>query len=184
MELICNRHVISEHRLSGNKWKCKKCEYVYSRKYMENLKIKAMKYGGGECKKCGYDKCWKALHFHHVDPINKEFNIFEGRPGFKKVRNWELLKKEIDKCILLCANCHSELHAKDERKEIIKEIKLNLSRIDIELYNKSIINNRKTSVQCLQDILKKPKVKKELKEDELTLEFIYMKFLMPKENNS
>ncbi len=143
MELICNRHGISLHRLSGKKWKCKKCEYLYSRRYLENLKVRAMKYGGGECQKCGYDKCWRALHFHHVDPGKKEFSIFESRPGFKKVRNWELLKKEIDKCVLLCSNCHTELHAEDEK--IVEElVDLKLKRAEIELINKSIVKGRRT----------------------------------------
>ncbi len=144
MELICNRHGISLHRLSVKKWRCKKCEYLYSRRYLENLKVRAIKYGGGECQKCGYDKCWRALHFHHVDPKLKEFNIFECRPGYKKVRNWELLKKEINKCILLCSNCHTEIHAEDER--IFEELlDLKLNRLDIELLNKSIIQKKRTA---------------------------------------
>jgi len=151
MELICNRHGISLHRLSGKKWKCKKCEYLYSRRYLENLKVRAMKYGGGECQKCGYDKCWRALHFHHVDPSKKEFSIFESRPGFKKVRNWELLKKEIDKCVLLCSNCHTELHAEDEK--IIEElVDLKLKRVEIELINKSIVQGRR-SIQEVYELI-------------------------------
>lgn len=151
MDLICNRHGISIHRLSGEKWKCKKCEYVYSRKYLEGIKLKAIKYGGGECQKCGYDKCWRALHFHHIDPNKKEFAIFESRPGFKKVRQWDKLKDEIDKCMLLCSNCHTELHDKDERI-IHKELNLNLSRIEIELLNKSIISGRKTPEQIFESL--------------------------------
>ena len=153
MLLICNRHQISEHSLFGERWKCKKCDYLYARRYLENLKIKAIKYGGGECKKCGYDKCWHALHFHHIDPSKKEFAIFESRPRKKKVRNWEKLKIEIDKCILLCANCHVALHANDEKTEIQQFKKLKLKRIEIEMYNKSILNNRSTAEKCLEKIL-------------------------------
>ncbi len=151
MELICNRHGVSVHRLSGKKWKCKKCEYLYSRKYLENIKLKAIKYGGGECQKCGYDKCWRALHFHHIDPSQKEFGIFESRPGFKKVREWDKLKAEINKCILLCSNCHAELHADDE-KIIHEEKNLNLNRLNIELLNKSIIARRKTPQQIMNEL--------------------------------
>lgn len=144
MQLICNRHGVSNHRLSGTKWKCKKCEYFYSRRYLENIKLKAVKYGGGECQKCGYDKCWRAFNFHHIDPSKKNFGIFESRPGFKKVRNWEMLRSEIDKCIMLCANCHAEIHANDDRI-LHEELDLRLSRLKIELLNKSIIEGRKSA---------------------------------------
>jgi hypothetical protein len=151
MQLICNRHGLSDHRLSCKKWKCKKCEYLYSRKYLENIKLKAIKYGGGECQKCGYDKCWNALHFHHVDPSKKEFSIFESRPGFKKVRDWEKLKLEINKCILLCANCHTEIHSEDE-KITHQELNLNLDRVSIEQLNKAIISGRRTAQEVFDNL--------------------------------
>ena len=159
MLLICNRHLLSEHVLSGKikqRWKCKKCDYLYVRRYLENLKTRAMKYGGGECQKCGYDKCWRALHFHHIDPLKKEFNIFEGRPGHFKVRNWDKLKIEIDKCILLCANCHTELHFNDKKQDNPSVKQLKLKRIDIELYNKSILEKRYSPEECLAKILSNP----------------------------
>lgn len=149
MELICSRHGISDHRLSVSKWKCKKCEYVYSRRYLDNLKLKVMEYAGNKCQECGYNKCFRALHFHHIDPKTKEFAIFEGRPGFKKTRNWGKLKSEIDKCILLCANCHMQLHDKDE-KIIHKEIQIKLTRLDIEYLNKSIIKSLFNPEQALE----------------------------------
>ncbi len=149
MRLVCSRHGISDHRLSVKKWKCKKCEYVYSRRYLTNLKLKAMEYGGNKCRECGYNKCFRALHFHHIDPKTKEFIIFEGRPGYKKTRNWEKLKLEIDKCILLCANCHAELHDKDE-KIVYEEIKIKLTRLDIEYLNKCIIKTLFTPEQALE----------------------------------
>jgi hypothetical protein len=151
MYLICNRHGISEHRLSVEKWKCKKCEYLYSRRYLEGIKIKAIKYGGGECQKCGYDKCWRALHFHHIDPSQKEFGIFESKPGFKKVREWEKLKIEINKCILLCANCHIELHDKDE-KIVYEEMNIGLTRLSIESFNKSILSGKKTPEEIMSEL--------------------------------
>lgn len=151
MLLICNRHAVSEHKPAGKKWKCKKCEYLYSRRYLENLKLKAIKYGGGECQKCGYDKCWRALHFHHVDPSKKSFGIFESRSGVKKVRNWEKLKLEINKCILLCSNCHTELHAQDE-KIIHEEFDLKLKRIEIESINKHILSGKKTAKEAFETL--------------------------------
>lgn len=163
MDLICNRHGISEHRLykTKNKWKCKKCEYLYSRRYMENLKLKAIAYKGDCCSKCGYKKCWQSLRFHHIDPSKKEFAIFESRPGYKKVRSWVKLKQEIDKCILLCANCHFELHSKDEKKSLEEDYDLQLDRVTIEQYNKSIIKKIKTAKNCFDEIIKNKTGKKE-----------------------
>lgn len=62
---------------------------------------------GGKCSYCGYDKCLDALQFHHLDPTEKEFHLGQGRG--KKL---ETIKAELDKCVLLCSNCHIEEHAK------------------------------------------------------------------------
>lgn len=59
---------------------------------------------GGQCIRCGYSKCLKALEFHHVDPNEKEFTI--SNDHFKLSEAVE----EIKKCILICSNCHRELH--------------------------------------------------------------------------
>jgi len=66
---------------------------------------------GGKCQKCGYDKCTAALDFHHVNSNDKEKKY-----KVKKSREWRLYKKEIEqnikegKVILLCSNCHREIH--------------------------------------------------------------------------
>jgi hypothetical protein len=59
---------------------------------------------GGKCIRCGYDKCIKALEFHHIDPSKKDFTISSDR--------FHLLDavEESKKCILICSNCHKELH--------------------------------------------------------------------------
>lgn len=116
---------------------------------MNNIKSKALEYAGNKCQECGYNKCRRALHFHHIDPKTKEFGIFEARPGYKKTRNWENLKLEIDKCILLCANCHAELHDKDE-KIVHEEIQIKLTRLDIEYLNKCIHKLLFTPEQALE----------------------------------
>lgn len=61
-----------------------------------------------KCEKCGYDKCKKALDFHHKDPSKKEIEI-----GKSAVNGWckARIEKEIKKCIVLCKNCHAEIHA-------------------------------------------------------------------------
>lgn len=65
-------------------------------------KIKSVR--GGKCERCGYNTCLKALEFHHLDPTKKDFTI--SNDHFKLIDAVE----ESKKCILLCANCHRELH--------------------------------------------------------------------------
>ena len=74
----------------------------------KRLKEKLVAYKGGKCEVCGYDKCITALEFHHLDPTEKEFGI-----GGKNVLSFEKCKKEVDKCILVCANCHRMIHSGD-----------------------------------------------------------------------
>lgn len=62
-------------------------------------------YGGKRCQNCGYDKCLSALSYHHKDPTQKKFEISD-----YKRRRLELIIEEAQKCVLLCHNCHSEVH--------------------------------------------------------------------------
>jgi 5-methylcytosine-specific restriction endonuclease McrA len=67
----------------------------------------SVQYKGGKCCICGYDKCYDALEFHHLDPSQKDFGLSSNG----HTRSWEKVKEELDKCILVCANCHREIHA-------------------------------------------------------------------------
>lgn len=69
------------------------------------FKLKAILYKGGKCQICGYDKCYTALDFHHRDGDKKEFSINQARS-----KSWNTVKLELDKCDLLCATCHREVH--------------------------------------------------------------------------
>jgi 5-methylcytosine-specific restriction endonuclease McrA len=73
----------------------------------KKLKALAIEYKGGKCFFCGYNKCNDALDFHHIVSKEKEFGL--SVKGL--TRSWDKIKKELDKCILVCANCHRELHA-------------------------------------------------------------------------
>lgn len=64
-----------------------------------------IKYKGGKCQLCGYNKCNRALEFHHLDPAQKDFGISKNLS-----KDFDLLKQEVDKCILVCSNCHAEIH--------------------------------------------------------------------------
>lgn len=61
---------------------------------------------GGKCCICGYDKCNEAFDFHHIDPSKKSFNI-----SSFKIKNKAQIYEEVKKCVMLCSNCHRELHA-------------------------------------------------------------------------
>lgn len=66
-----------------------------------------VEYKGSKCYFCGYEACIDALDLHHMDASLKDFGISSS--GL--TRSWERNKSEADKCVLLCANCHREIHA-------------------------------------------------------------------------
>ena len=72
----------------------------------KRTKEQLVAYKGGKCEICGYDKCVGALEFHHLDATQKDFSISDSNV----YRNLEALKSEVDKCVLVCANCHREIH--------------------------------------------------------------------------
>ena len=76
--------------------------------WRKRVKMNLVSYKGGKCEKCGYNKCVRSLEFHHLDPNEKDFTISG------KSWSFERLKKEVDKCILVCSNCHNEIHYLEE----------------------------------------------------------------------
>lgn len=86
-------------------YKNKQDLYDYQvRRWIERKK-KAIDYKGGRCARCGYDRYYGALHFHHVDPKIKDVSWNKLR-----LRSWDKITEELDKCEILCANCHAEEH--------------------------------------------------------------------------
>jgi 5-methylcytosine-specific restriction endonuclease McrA len=79
--------------------------------WRKRIKIKLIEYKGGKCEICGYDKCVRALQFHHKNPLEKDFSI-SGRS-----LSFDRLKIEVDKCMLVCSNCHCEIHDKLDMRE-------------------------------------------------------------------
>ena len=77
------------------------------------LKQKMIDYKGGKCELCGYDKCQGALEFHHKDRNEKEFELSQINLN-SSIFSIEKIYKEIDKCLLLCSNCHHEQHFIDD----------------------------------------------------------------------
>lgn len=85
--------------------KCKKCENKERVTITQKRKIEAIEYKGGKCEICGYDHFYGALEFHHKNPSEKEAD-------WSTMKKWsfERTKKELDKCMCVCANCHREIH--------------------------------------------------------------------------
>lgn len=107
MKKECKKHGLTEFVFRSKKrHRCKKCAVEAVTKRRRKLKLMAIEYKGGCCSNCGYSKCSDALQFHHLDPTKKNFGI--SAAGYSN--SWDKMKKELDKCILLCANCHAELH--------------------------------------------------------------------------
>ncbi len=71
------------------------------------IRREALACKGGRCQACGYDRCVGPLEFHHLDSTRKDFGI--SSRGY--TRSWDRIREELDKCLLLCANCHREVHA-------------------------------------------------------------------------
>lgn len=86
---------------------CKDCNLKDRLSRQRDFKQQCVDYKGGECQCCGYNNCNHALDFHHIDPKTKSF-------GIAKQRRTKVNKKileELDKCVLVCSNCHREIHA-------------------------------------------------------------------------
>lgn len=97
-----------KYKKNGKFYKnCKLCHNKNPAKRLRNLKIKCVNYKGGMCKKCGYNKFIGSLDFHHIEPEHKDFMISHSFTSFNNLH-----KKELDKCILLCSNCHRIEHSK------------------------------------------------------------------------
>jgi len=79
-------------------------------------KSAAIMYLGGECEKCGWHGNQAALQFHHKDSAEKDFTI-----GNVANKSWDSIKKEMQKCILLCANCHAIEHSTKNGAGFLKE---------------------------------------------------------------
>ena len=86
---------------------CKKCNDKIAYQRQKEIKQKAVDYKGGKCCVCGYNRYAGALEFHHLDAQTKDYNISD-----LKSYSMNKIKSELDKCILVCRNCHAEIHGK------------------------------------------------------------------------
>jgi hypothetical protein len=99
----CNKDYFYVRQNGTTKNLCSNC---ISNKRRKTAKEKSVEHMGGKCQICGYDKCLRSLHFHHKDGEEKKFELCYGARF-----TWQEVLEEINKCILVCANCHGEIHS-------------------------------------------------------------------------
>lgn len=97
---------------------CKNKQAVQRRR--ELMKYMAIQYKGNQCFDCKVSfKEYTIYEFHHLDPKEKDFGF--GAKGH--TRSWESNKREIDKCVMLCANCHRKRHY-SELQPVLEEFRI------------------------------------------------------------
>lgn len=122
-------------RKNRNKFdpQCRSCNSERERARKRERKQQYVDYKGGKCCRCGYDKSLVALDLHHRNPEEKEFEFFQGPILGSKV------KAELDKCDLVCSNCHREIHAEimdKKRERYLKVLNDHRSKYDPEDFEK------------------------------------------------
>lgn len=111
----CDKRVTGSGRYCSRR--CSQNALVSIRR--KELKMLAVEYLGGKCVRCGYSGCVDVFDFHHTDPTQKEFSISK----YGHTYSFDRVKVELDKCELLCSNCHREHHFEhDNGKTILSEV--------------------------------------------------------------
>lgn len=132
----------------------------YWSKQYKIRKLKAVEYKGGKCIKCGYSKCVAALEFHHRDPKEKEVQWNQLRK-----RSWDTIVEELDKCDLLCSNCHREEHFDEDIWDAVEEWRREVdSRLEPKECGKCgeiFTPNRESRLYCSTDCAAAAKTKVE-----------------------
>lgn len=103
------------HNMQGRYYTKKNRKKITFRRLQDKRerKIKYVQYLGGKCQKCGYSKSLRGLTFHHKERNLKEFSISQAID-----HSWDKVRKELDKCALLCFNCHMEEEEKIELQKM------------------------------------------------------------------
>ena len=124
-ELSLGSFYKNKRKIDGLQDYCKSCKKEFDKNYYIKNKPQYIQYYKGKqreraswlkeykqglcCSKCG-DNRYYILDFHHLDPKEKEIGISDA-----VARSFKTLKREIEKCIPLCRNCHSEFHYLEKR---------------------------------------------------------------------
>lgn len=108
---FCQIEKTEENTLFLNgKWgrACRNCDAKNKADRVNKFKKNCVSYKGGQCEVCGYSKCIAALEFHHKDPTQKDFSMAQK----KTCKFDDKIMAELDKCAILCCNCHREEHTR------------------------------------------------------------------------
>jgi transposase len=104
----CQTHGPTEFVLEGRGYyRCVICRAQAVAKRRRLVKRTLVEEAGGRCAICGYSRCQQAMHFHHIDPTTKAFHL--GAKGHARAIGRS--RREAQKCVLLCGNCHAEVEA-------------------------------------------------------------------------
>jgi hypothetical protein len=133
----------SENRFNSY---CKPCLYEYQKQRWLDRKRKAIELFGGECCKCGYSKNMAALEFHHLDPTKKDFSFSRGNG-----KGWKKIVEELKKCILVCSNCHREIH-NPQQNEILEDQGLSNSNLNREHNRENHFTPSGSCPTCFEDV--------------------------------
>jgi transposase-like protein len=102
----CRRHGETQFVLEGRGYyRCKRCRSGAVSRRRRTVKRQLVAEAGGACAVCGYSRWPGALQFHHVESKAKKFHLAQG--GYS--RSIARSRAEMEKCVLLCANCHAEV---------------------------------------------------------------------------
>lgn len=118
----CKIHGLTEYAVistTGGTY-CRKCKAEQSKQKRNNIRKLCYEYLGNKCSKC--NEKLDIYEFHHINEKEKLFEISE---GIVKNLSFKKLKPELDKCILVCPNCHQEIHFNENHKNDNKNIMTN-----------------------------------------------------------
>lgn len=121
--LICGKIFKPKTSTANQRTCCYECMPEGKQLTRTDFLAKIKEHQGGKCIRCGYNTCIKALEFHHLDPSKKDFTISNDHFRLRDT------VEEVKKCVLLCANCHRELHA---NLWDINELKLDKREEEVE----------------------------------------------------
>jgi transposase len=104
--MTCAHHGETEFFLEGRGYyRCKRCRSEAVARRRRKVKEILVAEAGGRCFVCGYNRCVRALAFHHLDPLTKRMSVSAEGVAYALAT----LREEAGKCVLLCANCHAEV---------------------------------------------------------------------------
>jgi len=142
---MCLRCVNCQQPLQGKQTKycsrsCKNAftnqvhqSYLAQQKRGRLRKLRLVELGGGSCSRCGYARNYAALEFHHLDASTKGFAL-----DLRALSNrrWQHILIEVKKCVLLCSNCHAEVHNPDCIMSANKVLPSALSKRTVRVTNR------------------------------------------------